>query len=173
MRAYSSEYDEVAMKPNENVKAVVRRELAADRKYHTLVLGAPSVDITNMDTRQGIMEWHSVAAIASSHSMIESAEYALKTGRVEHVIITEHVPRYDLASHGDPHCVKPGMAGLANTTLHKAREQSGFSQSITIGSHSGLEHNQKQRSELFTNNGTNWNSRKVKFGKYDGLHLYS
>ena len=36
-----------------------------------------------------------------------------------------------------------------------------------------LECDNKERSLRYTNDGTNWNSRNVKVGKYDGLHLYS
>ena len=62
---------------------------------------------------------------------------------------------------------------MANSAMHRAREQLEFNDRIIIGSHSGLECNPRQRSELFTNDGTNWNSRRNKIGNYDGLHMYS
>ena len=42
-----------------------------------------------------------------------------------------------------------------------------------IARHTGLECDNKERSLRYTNDGANWNSRNVKMGKYDGMHLYS
>ena len=63
---------------------------------------------------------------------------------------------------------KPGLVKVANDTLHRAREESEHSEKILIGHNTGL------RVGRYTTMGpTNHNSRNVRIGKYDGLHLYS
>ena len=92
--AYASVRDSRAPagKQHLNVSEVVRRELAGTKTEDTLVLGAPSVDITNQDTSQGLMEENVIQTIASSIAMVESAKYALKTGKVKQVILTDICP---------------------------------------------------------------------------------
>ena len=68
VNTYSSQYDEKAHKPNRNVAEVIRQELAK-KKYHTVILGAPTVDITNQDVSDGIMDENEAETIASSYAM--------------------------------------------------------------------------------------------------------
>ena len=138
VNAYASVRDEraPANKQHLNVNSVVRRELAKNTGEDTLVLGAPSVDITNQDTSEGIMDEHMTETIASSMAMLEAAEYALKTNKVKQVIILEHLPRYDVDNKDKD---KAELARMANAQLHKARNASEYEENILVGRHTGLE----------------------------------
>ena len=50
---------------------------------------------------------------------IENAEYIVKSGLAQQVLVLEHTPRHDSEA-------KAELAQLANKTLHSAREQSEF-----------------------------------------------
>ena len=78
----------------------------------------------------------------------------------------EHIPRHDDAA-------KAELANMANNMMQNAREESEFAECILIGKHSGLEVDQVERRKRFTNDGSNWHSKHVKHGAYDGLHMYS
>ena len=67
----------------------MRRELAQSKGEDTLVLGAPSVDISNQDTSEGVVDENVAETMASSIAMVEIAEHALKTGKVKQVILLE------------------------------------------------------------------------------------
>ena len=173
VNAYASVRDEraPANKQHLNVSEVVRKELAKTKGEDTLVLGAPSVDISNQDTTKGIMEQNVIETIASSIAMVESAEYALKTGKVNQVILTEHIPRYD-TEEKDKH--KPELARLANKELHKARDSSEYAKNILVGQHTGLDYDGRMRINRFTSDHTNGlHGRHIRMGKYDGIHMYS
>ena len=162
-KAYAAQADEVAMFQNKVVTKVVRRH---QRPVHTAILGAPSVDITNQSTSGGAQDENGVTTVQSSHSIIESAEYLIKSGKAKQVVVLEHTPRYD-----DP--VKADLAILANKTLHTARNESEVAESIFVGSHTGLDVNGEERSKRFTNDGTNSHSKHVRLGANDQLHMYS
>ena len=171
-RATPSVYDDRAFKPGENVQAVLQRELISGKKFHTVIFGAPSVDITNQDVQNGVFEQNTVESVASAHNMVDAATYALDSGQVEQVILMEHAPRYDTPQQ-DPYEAKPYLARLANETLRRAVGQSRHRDKIMVGSLAGLQVDGKSRSDMMTNNGDNWRSRNVKVGKYDGVHYYS
>ena len=173
MNAYASVRDEraPANKQHLNVNSVVRRELAKSNGEDTLVLGAPSVDITNQDTSEGIMDEHMTETIASSMAMIEAAEYAIKTEKVKQVLILEHIPRYDVDSKDKD---KAELARMANTELHKARNNSEYAENIFVGRHTGLECEGTTRTARFTSDQTNrLHGRNIRMGKFDGIHMYS
>ena len=129
--------------------------------------GQPSSSCpTNQDTAGGLEDQHTVTTVASAHATIENAEYLLKSGLAQQVIVLEHTPRYDDET-------KAELASLANQTLHRAREQSDFSEHIMVGVHSGLEAEGEERVRRFANDGTNRKSKHVKLGAFDGLHMYS
>ena len=44
---------------------------------------APSVDISNQDTIKGVLDENMIETMASSIAMVETAEHALKTGKVK------------------------------------------------------------------------------------------
>ena len=75
-------------KQQRNVSQVVQRELTQSKGQDTLVLGAPSVDISN--------------------------QYALKTGKVKQVILLDNIPWYDTEVKDKD---KPDLANLANKEL--------------------------------------------------------
>ena len=162
-RAYAAQEDQLAKFPNKTVNKVVRRH---DRPVHTAILGAPSVDITNQQTGQWTHDEHATATVASSYSIIESAEYLVKSGKAKQVVVLEHCPRYDDAD-------KARLAKLANQTLHTARNQSENAENILVGKHTGLVCEGEERRKRFTNDGTNSNSKHVRPGAYDQLHMYS
>ena len=85
-----------ANKQQLNVSEVVRRELAKSQGKDTLVLGTPSVDITNQETSRGISDMNRTETIASSLAMVEAGEYAIKTGKAKQAILLQHIPRYDV-----------------------------------------------------------------------------
>ena len=162
-RAYCSQEDEKARYKNLAVTKVIRR---LHKKTHTTILGACTTDITNQDTAGGLEDHHTVTTVASAHATIENAEYLLKTGLAQQVVVLEHTPRHD-------NLPKAELASLANTTLHRAREQSEFSEHILVGVHTGLEVEGEERTKRFTNHRTSNNSGHKKIGANDGLHMYS
>ena len=173
VNAYASVRDERAPvnKQHLNVNSVVRRELAKSTGEDTLVLGAPSVDITNQDTSEGIMDDHVTETIASSMAMVEAGEYALKTGKVKQVILLEHLPRYDVETKDSD---KAELAKLANRELHKFRNASEHAKNILVGRHTGLECEGRTRFARFTSDHTNGlHGRNIRLGKFDGIHMYS
>ena len=173
VNAYASVRDERAPenKRHLNVSSVVRRELMQSNGEDTLVLGAPSVDISNQDTTEGIIDENMTETIASSMAMVETAEYALKTGKVKQVILLEHLPRYDVEEKDND---KAELAKLANKELHKARDDSEYAENILVGVHSGLECQGRTRISRFTSDHTNGlHGRNIRMGKYDGVHMYS
>ena len=171
VNTYSSQYDERAHKPNRNVAEVIRQELAK-KKYPTVILGAPTADITNQDVSDGIMDENEAETIASSYAMVEAAEYAVKSGGATKVIVLHHVPRYD-NPRTDPHGARPQLARLANLHLLRARDASLYAEHIMVGEHSGLECDGITRPDRFTNDQTHIKNWAVRPGKYDGVHLYS
>ena len=171
VNTYSSQYDERAHKPHRNVAEVIRQELAK-KKYHTVLLGPPTVDITNMDISAGIIDENMAETVASSCSMVESAEYAIKSGGASKVLLIPHPPRYDI-SRNDPQGVRPQLARLANTHLRRARDASELAEHIMVGEHSDMECEGNLRTNRFTNDQTHIKNAAVRLGKYDGIHLYS
>ena len=164
-KAYAAQEDEMARFPDKVVSKVIRK---MRKPVHTVVLGAPSVDITNQK-KAGLAVTHeenAAISIASSHAQIENAEFILKAGLAQQVLVLEHLPRHDDKA-------KAEQASLANKTLHSARDQSQFAESIFVGAHTGLNVDLDKRGELFTNDGTNQHSRHVRLGANDGLHMYS
>ena len=137
-----------------------------------MILGAPSVDITNQDVTKGILEENTTETIASAHHMVDAADYALASGQVNQVILMEHTPRYDTPNN-DPYEAKPHLARLANETLKRAVSNARHRDRMMVGCHCGLQTGGQARAELMTNCGNNWRSRNVKVGKYDGIHYYS
>ena len=171
VNTYSSQYDERAHKPHMNVVEVIRQELAK-KKYHTVILGAPTVDIFNQDVMDGIVDNNVAETVASSCSMVESAEYGIKSGRASKVLLLQHVPRYD-TSRFDPQSVRPQLARLANTHLRRARDASELAEHIMVGEHTDLECDGQVRSKRYTSNQTHIKNYNVRLGKFDGIHLYS
>ena len=162
-KAYAAQADDVAKFQNKVVSKVVRRH---QKPVHTAIIGAASVDITNQQTTGGTQEENVVTTVASSHSIIESAEFLIKSGKAKQVIVLEHTPRYDDAA-------KANLSILANKTLHTARNESEVAENIFVGCHTGLDVSGEERTKRFTNDGTNSHSKHVRLGANDQLHMYS
>ena len=172
VRATPSVYDDRAFNPHQNVQSVLQSQLNTGAHYHTVIFGAPSVDITNQDVSRGALEQNKVETMTSVQNMVEAANYALETGQVEQVVLMQHAPRWDTQMN-DPYSAKPQLAELANTTLRRMVDESRHSHRIMVGVHTGLQVDGKAKTDLMTNNGDNWRSRNVKQGKFDGVHYYS
>ena len=162
-KAYAAQADDVAKFQNKVVSKVVRRH---QKPVHTAIIGAASVDITNQQITGGTQDENVVTTVASSHSIIESAEFLIKSGKAKQVIVLEHTPRYDDAA-------KANLSILANKTLHTARSESEVAENIFVGCHTGLDVSGEERSKRFTNDGTNSHSKHVRLGANDQLHMYS
>ena len=172
VRATPSVYDERAFTPQQNVQSVLQSKLSSGAQYHTVIFGAPSVDISNQNVSQGAQEVNKMETMTSVHNMVEAAHYALESGQVEQVVLMQHYPRWD-TQKDDPYGSKPQLAELANTTLRRMVDESRHSHRIMVGVHTGLQVDGKANTDMMTNNGDNWRSRNVKLGKFDGVHYYS
>ena len=69
--------------------------------------------------------------------MVEAAEYALKTGQVEQVVLLQHSPRCDTETV-DSEQFRPWLARMANEKLEQARGDSEWAEQIMVGVRSGL-----------------------------------
>ena len=148
-----------ASKQHLNVSEVVRRELAKSQGEDTLVLGAPSVDITNQDTSGGIIDENVIETMAFSLAMVEAGEYAIKTGKVKNVILLQHIPRYDVEEKDKD---KAELAKMANKEMQKARD----AEHILVGRHTCLDCEGRIRTKRFTSDQTNGlHGKKHKTGK--------
>ena len=169
-RTYSSVYDKEARWPGYNYTDCVNYALKnpGTENFDILVMSAPTVDISNMDTSKktptSSSENFQKDARKSSHNMFRLAERSLRDNpKLNKVIIMEHPPRFDNPAV-DPISLKPALAKLANTTLGKLWLNSKLKDKIVIGQHS------LESSGL----GDAHNARYVNpiTGKYDGVHLY-
>ena len=169
-RAYSSVADVKAKWPKYNFTDVVNNNLRNPGvdSVDILVMSAPTVDITNMDTAKlqstentwGLQE----KAIESSKNMLTLAENSLKKyPNLSKVIIFEHPPRFDTIDV-DPLSVKPTLARLANTTLGQLWLNSPLKHKIFIGQHS------LESSGVGTAHFKRYQNSYT--GRYDGVHLY-
>ena len=168
-KAYSSMYDDRARWPAKNIKDVTKNALDAapeEDKYEYLVLSAPTVDITNMNTH-GVKPSDDVEelkeeVIVSCKNMLDTAEKALKAHpEIKKVLILEHPPRFDESSQ-DPHSLKPEFAQFANKVFYQLWFASGFKDKIALCHHK-IEWSEKTRLKIFTGGKNN---------RYDGVHMY-
>ena len=160
VKAYSSVDDKAARWPHCNVRDVVKAELGKAQlgdKYEHLLLSAPTVDITNINTSE-FGPRDSTDALkkqitVSCQNMLNVAESALNenTG-LRKVILMSHPPRFDKLNV-DPMSLKPAMAKYANTTMSQLWLDSPLKNKILIG-----EHNMECSDEM-----------KL---RYDGVHIY-
>ena len=170
VRAYSSVHDVNAKWPQYNFTDVVKRAIDNPGKdeYDVLVMSAPTVDITNLDTSRlgptDNTELYQQNVIVSSQNMFSLAQRSLEQNpNLSKVIIMEHPPRFDKLEV-DPTCLKPTLARLANSTMGQLWLNSPLKDRIFIGQHSlesyGSGHNHVAR---YVNQVS---------GKSDGVHLY-
>ena len=157
-KAYSSVRDVNARFPDKNVKDVVENELKKD-EYSILVLGAPSVDITNLRTEKitvnDDIEMFKEKIKVSCENMLDLAHSALVTyPKLQKVVLLEHCPRMD-SKNVDPTSVKPFLARFANRELRKLCSESPLNEKIVAGSNKIHVNNVNRKNIL----------------QYDGIHL--
>jgi hypothetical protein len=136
--------------------------------FDVLVMSAPTVDITNMDTSKltpaDNNDIYQQEVIVSSKNMFNLAQQSLKHNTdLRKIVIMEHPPRFDRIQV-DPTNLKPTLARLANATLNKLWLNSPLKDKIVIGHHSlesvgtGAAHLDRYKDHST--------------GRYDGVHLY-
>ena len=130
------------------------------------MLGAPTVDITNMDTSSARSEdptdVFKKKVESSCKNMIQVAEKALTThSSLKKVTIMNHAPRFD-QENVDPLGLKPKLANYANSFLLELWLDSPQKENILIGSH-----NLQCSANTMTKRYTDEHS-----GRYDGVHFY-
>ena len=159
-RAYSSTVDKKAKWPLRNFKDVVEENLMnpGNENYDILVMSAPTVDITNLDTIKTSQDENEQIVKESCAHMFKVAQDALtQHTELTKVIVMEHPPRFD-----DENRAK--LAKLANFTLNQLWSLSTLKSKISIGHHSlestglGLTHLARYKD--------------LSNGNYDGVHLY-
>ena len=140
--AYSSVHDSQAKWPKFNFTAVVENALKNPGKddFEVLVLSAPTVDITNMDTSKLIstdsIDYYQQKTIISSQNMFSLAQRSLQQNpNLKKVVLIEHPPRF-VKSELDPTALKPDLARLANATLSQLWMNSPIKDNIFLGHHS-------------------------------------
>ena len=169
-RAYSSVYDDAARWPEYNFTDIVNYNLGnpGREEYEMLVMSAPTVDITNLDTTglapSGNTEYYKQEVIMSCQNMFNLAQASLnKHPNLSKVVIMEHTPRFD-QPHVDPTSLKSKLARLANATLSQLLVISPLKDKIIIGRHSLM--TSGDNDAHFTR------YQNYKTGRYDGVHLY-
>ena len=166
-KAYSSAFDKTAMWPESNFTEVVKKELQK-KTYDCLVMSAPTVDITNLDTSKlkhsDNTTIYQQKVLISCQNMFNAAKNSLQAfPSLKQVILMEHAQRYD-SEDIDPIRLKTALVKYANNVLNQLWLDSPLKNKICIGNHS-LENGSSgsTHDEMFMN---------VKTGNYDGVHHY-
>jgi hypothetical protein len=168
-KAYSSVEDKKAKWPYKNVKDVTEKHLDEAPKEDTfkhLILAAPTVDITNLDTsrtkHKDNIEIFKQEVIISCQNMLTTAQNALiQHPQLKNVIVMEHPPRFDTADV-DPSSLKPHLAKFANIVFRQMVSNSPMKHKIVLGQHT-LDCDGKIRQARYT---------RTQDRKYDGVHMY-
>ena len=157
--------DEDAKWPKLNFTEVVKKELAKE-EFDCLVMTAPIVDITNIDTSKVKQSDNTTVyqqkVMISCQNMMNAAHNSLKEHpNLKKVVIFEHPPRFD-AEEIDPIGLKPALAKYGNNVLNQLWLDSTFKNKISIGSYS-LEINSTDvaHNDLF---------KHPRFGTNDGVN---
>ena len=164
-KAYSSVWNEAARFKELNIQKVTKNELKKSSFQH-LVLSAPTMDISNLDTTRVTasdnVDRFKQQVISSCQNMINIAQDALaKHPELKKVTIMNHTPRFDTPDV-DPVGLKHNLANFANSCLLELWMDCTMKDKIFIGSHN-LESSGAQKTHRYTDE----RSRK-----YDGVHLY-
>ena len=164
-KAYSSVRDEVSWFPKANISDVTKSALK-DTVDH-LIIGAPTVDISNLDTKNiqksDKIDYLKDKVLESCSNVVKTAEAALeKYSNLKNVTIIPHSDRFD-RKFDDPLSLKPNFAAVANDKLASLVQNSLFSDKLILGEHVTKLRKSDHR-EYLTDDLT---------GKYDGVHWYS
>jgi hypothetical protein len=169
VKAYSSVFNERARFPRKNVTDVTEASIAdtkVDDVFTHLVISAPTVDITNLDTTK-LFENENVERFkenvsVSCKNIFTVAQNALgKHPKLQKVILVQHPPRYD-EPHVDPTQLKPKLAKLANNIYNQLWHSSGLKDKIVIAPHT-LDCSDDLIDARYKDDRT---------GRYDGIHMY-
>ena len=129
-KAYSSGHSRNAKWPQKNFVDVSQAALSEthnDDKFSHLILSAPTVDISNLDTSElrkndDIVVFKQKVEL-SCENMVSIATNALfEHPEIKKVTLMEHAPRHDTAA-SDPTRLKARLAFFANKTLEQKCEQ--------------------------------------------------
>jgi hypothetical protein len=169
IKAYSSVKDTNARFPSKNITDVAPTAMLntpEEDDFTHLVLGAPTVDISNLDTSKltsnDDIDFFKQKTVMSCKNLFTVAKNTLKSHpKLEKVIILEHASRHDIAKV-DPTKLKPKLALLANSTLAQLWHSSALKDKITIGKHN-LDCSTDLIDERYKDD---------RSGRYDGVHLY-
>ena len=169
VKAYSSAYTDAARFPLKNVNDIAQDTLNDthnDDEFTELVLSAPTVDITNLNTANlrpdDNIEVFKQNVVVSCQNIFSVAEQALRNHpNLKKVLILEHPPRFD-QHFLDPVGLKPQLAKFANLMYNQLWLSSAYKDKIAIGSHK-LDCSENQFDDRYRNTKTN---------RYDGIHMY-
>ena len=167
-KAYSSFEHKSARWPKLNVTDVTKKELTKNQyndEYDALVLSAPTVDVTNLDTAKlkpsDNTEFFKEEVINSSKNIMMVAQNALRSNpKLKKVIVLCHPPRFD-TSQVDPLSLKQTLAKIANSSLHQLWLDSPYKDKIFIGDHT-LDCSTKTMRRMYTDE----QSKRL-----DGIHM--
>jgi hypothetical protein len=169
VKAYSSTHNPKARWPKKNVADVTPSALSKtykDDQFTHLVVAAPTVDISNLDTSKlsptDNMEYFKQEVAISCRNIFAVAHDALKNKPdLEKVIIMEHAQRFD-EPFVDPLSLKPALAKYANVMFHNLWMESPMKSKIIVAAHS-LQYNNDTFEARYKDDKT---------GKFDGVHMY-
>ena len=136
--------------------------------FDVLVMSAPTVDISNLDTSSvspsSNTDMFQQEAIMSSQRMFGLVTASLEQNpKLSKAVLMEHPPRFDKADI-DPTALKQELVKLANATLTQLWLNSPLKDRISIG-----HHKLETLGVGATHMGRYENHRT---GRYDGVHLY-
>ena len=156
IRAYSSVLDKNARWPSKNFTDVVTQYLRGRKSFNVVVMSAPTVDISNLNTERLTQRQCEERAVESSQNMISLAEKTLANNRnLEKAILMNHPARFDCI-------IKKKLAILANSTLIKFWACSPLKDKIHVGQHNlDSSCDEITHDELYRDK-----------NRYDGVHLY-
>ena len=168
-KAYSAVEDLKARFPHKNftdVTSAALNKTRNDDKYTELILAAPTVDISNLNTEQLTgnenIEVYKQKIISSCHNMYSVAQNALiDHPELRKVVLMEHAPRRDTPDV-DPTGLKSKLAIFANSSLTQLWHSSAMKDRISIGKHS-LDLANERTNAVYKDDWT---------GRYDGVHMY-
>ena len=171
VRAYSAVFDEVSNEakkparfPHKNYTDVISGALKKDA-FENLIVQCGSVDITNLQTKNGAEEhfdFFHEQTVMSAKNLFLACEDALKNNpRIEKVVIMKQIPRYDKVDN-DPLSIKQALSQIYNTTMTDLWLNSAQKKKIFVGNHE-LECSGGIRDSRYKN---------VLTGAFDGVHLF-
>ena len=137
--AYSSVHDTEARWPEYNFTECVKYALEHPGKeiFDVLLLYAPTVDITNLDTAtlsaiDNTERFQQKAVLSSENMFILAQRSPEQNPKLKKVILMENPPRFDTHER-DPTSLKAELARLANATLGQLWLNSNLKDKIFIG----------------------------------------